>query len=66
MASTRAGNPEGFRGWDFLSTPDTRLKPGANDSELALKKIVVTTALIPAVSPEEKENPSLVSWIVER
>jgi len=25
-ASTRAGN--GWSGWDFLSTPDTRLKPG--------------------------------------
>ena len=35
MASTRAGNPEGFRGWDFLSTPVSRLKPGVNEKQFA-------------------------------
>ena len=32
-ASTRVGNPESFRGWDFLSTPDTRLKPVVDENQ---------------------------------
>ena len=30
-----AGNPEGFRRWDFLATPDTRMEPGATENQAA-------------------------------
>ena len=32
---------EGGSGWDFLSPPDTRLKPGANESGLSIMRIAI-------------------------